>query len=457
MDQHIDAPSFDVEAFFRTATSRAANDSTTAITFDSAYFEPQQSGSSLYSEHDDTGGLSGVSQVFNDFEYSSPLIVSSTKRRAAVPAEELHRREAEKTVNSSLGRTKALKRISTGRPKDHDQDQFPSSNKQPKPQQSGNSQTRTGSSTWGRGVYVRPRHPRVLCPLCPDGHTGFRGDHEYRRHHERIHARRKRVWVVRDKSGSGLLSRCKACSTGRHYGVDYNATAHLKRQHFNPEKTPGIVVPDNIRDWIEAIEVEIDGEPRKRGGKKSKAQVAKEKESRSLESLERVGETEQESEKGEYPRWDGEEEEEEGDGGEFEVMSNTDQGGGAINPVASHIQRRAAEREQKLRIASELSTEALLSIPDNWTHFDEHFVFAEKTARGTDGATAEVSQRTFSHAAVSASGSTMTNTASPDLYHFNRRLLQEHRLPHDFSVGVGGCTVSPSDLCMIPLGDNSPF
>ena len=440
MQQHFETPSsFCFPTFLDTAMSRNPDGSGMTGTFDSAWDESQQ-GETSCGVHDNPF-FSEMGQGFENFECRpQPIIV----RGEAVP--ELHRREAARVLNSSLKRqTKSPKRDPTGRSKGQDQAK--------RTNQRGSSQTRTGSSSWGRGVYVRPRHPRVICPLCPDGHPGFRGDHEFRRHHERIHARAKRVWVVRDRSGSGLLSKCKACTSGRHYGVDYNATAHLKRQHFNSSKTPGVVAPDNIRDWIEAVEVKVDGEPRKRG-KKGKGPVAKERERQLLESSEREEEVEQDSEKGEHLKWVEEAEEEEGS--EVTSAATTKQGGVEIKTPASYVQQRAAEREHNLKRASELSTEALCDI-DNWIQFDEHFAaFAGKTARSTDGATV-VSQHKISHAAVSTSGSTMYDTTSPDLYDINYHLLQEHLLPHEFLVGGGGSTVSPGDLCMNTLGDSPRF
>lgn len=136
----------------------------------------------------------------------------------------------------------------------------------------------TSSHKRGSSNYVRPKHPRVKCAECPEGHKGFRGDHEYRRHHDRVHAVKKKAWVVRDRSGTGMLGKCKACSSERMYGVDYNATAHLKRQHFNPDKNPGVRVPDNIRDWIEAIDVP-GGRVRGRGkGKNAGVKTCKQQE-----------------------------------------------------------------------------------------------------------------------------------------------------------------------------------
>lgn len=113
--------------------------------------------------------------------------------------------------------------------------------------------------------YVRPQHPRVKCDMCPPSHEGFRGDHEVRRHYLRAHAEVKHMWEVRDMSKDGkLLSKCKACSTGRQYGIDYNATAHLKRQHFNTDKDPKLPVPENLREWIVRVEVKNGAEVSRR-------------------------------------------------------------------------------------------------------------------------------------------------------------------------------------------------
>ncbi|KAI5796591.1 hypothetical protein EDC01DRAFT_46673 [Geopyxis carbonaria] len=103
--------------------------------------------------------------------------------------------------------------------------------------------------------YCRPKHPRVMCRQCPQNKEGFRGEHEFRRHHERIHAPTRKYWVVEDPSGGNFLKKCKSCSSGKKYNADYNATAHLKRQHFNPERNPDVKPPENFRDWIKSINI----------------------------------------------------------------------------------------------------------------------------------------------------------------------------------------------------------
>lgn len=104
--------------------------------------------------------------------------------------------------------------------------------------------------------YVRKPHPRVHCKQCPHLTDGFRGEHELRRHHDRVHAIVKKVWIVKDLSEDKRLNKCKACKSKKQYHTDYNATAHLRRQHFNPEKDNRIKgPPPNLHDWVEMIEI----------------------------------------------------------------------------------------------------------------------------------------------------------------------------------------------------------
>lgn len=121
-----------------------------------------------------------------------------------------------------------------------------------------------------RPSYQRPPLRRVYCTKCNEYPEGFRGEHELRRHTESKHASLVKRWICIEPDHPSPstprpvvpLSKCKACVTQKRYGAYYNAAAHLRRAHFNPNrggKASGDWPPMTaLKDWMKEVRQSMD-------------------------------------------------------------------------------------------------------------------------------------------------------------------------------------------------------
>jgi hypothetical protein len=138
------------------------------------------------------------------------------------------------------------------------------------PPSAGRGLTSPISASRMRTSYQRPPLRRVYCAKCNEYPEGFRGEHELRRHNDAKHAALVKRWICTQPPNYSPnspqpvvpLTKCKACATEKRYGAYYNAAAHLRRAHFNPNRGgkasgdwPSMSI---LKDWMKEVRQSID-------------------------------------------------------------------------------------------------------------------------------------------------------------------------------------------------------
>ena len=93
----------------------------------------------------------------------------------------------------------------------------------------GSTSGRPKSQAISRNPYIRPRNPKLTCPHCDEHPTGFRGEHELRRHIDRAHSEpgaMRKVYMCVDTTTPDCgpippvkLHECKQCSKNKKYNA----------------------------------------------------------------------------------------------------------------------------------------------------------------------------------------------------------------------------------------------